>query len=373
MGSWTLFLTPGELAGPWKGFSIWQGSQHWQRIMSRGCTHQLLVLEPDLHQQQPGWGSAPPPLCFPLCLLPPPVTNPEPGPVVCFMDKIIPSRGTARAQLPLRAAGFSCQALSSTVPLGASEVSCSQKGHVGTSQRQRGSSWSSTRTSGLQQGHSGVGFSVASQNFPMEMKAWQDLQVPRDPSKSFIISLAKHLCSYLSQILFLHVETQLNVSSQPNETLNLQSRIRNKQHLPSAPIPGHFPFLMTAVTLQAQHCSPAVPGQKSPVKMSLHSPPHVHFPVQVTPVGPGWDQTDLWTCQGSFPPALCDTGHLWPALPHPCPTLGSVTGRAQEQSCPCTAPTLQVSFHQESQGERGLLWAPAASPGSGPRASVLKA
>lgn len=137
MGSWTLFLTPGELAGPWKGFSIWQGSQHWQRIMSRGCTHQLLVLEPDLHQQQPGWGSAPPPLCFPLCLLPPPVTNPEPGPVVCFMDKIIPSRGTARAQLPLRAAGFSCQALSSTVPLGASEVSCSQKGHVGTSQRQR--------------------------------------------------------------------------------------------------------------------------------------------------------------------------------------------------------------------------------------------
>lgn len=52
--------------------------------------------------------------------------------------------------------------------------------------------------------------------------------------------------------------------------INWQSRIRNKQHLPSAPIPGHFPFLMTVVTLQAQHCSPAVPWAEIP---SENAPP----------------------------------------------------------------------------------------------------
>lgn len=138
--------------------------------------------------------------------------------------------------------------------------------------------------------------------------------------------------------------------------ISWQSRIWNKWNLPSAPVPGHFPSLMTVVTLQAQYCSPALQWQKSPVEMSLPSP--CAFPNNQC--GQDQDPADLWTCQGSLPSALCDTDHLWPAVLHPCPTLGPVT--ASWQSCPCTVPTPQVSFHQESQGEWGLLGGPAASP-----------
>lgn len=54
--------------------------------------------------------------------------------------------------------------------------------------------------------------------------------------------------------------------------ISWQSRIWNKWNLPSAPVPGHFPSLMTVVTLQAQYCSPALQWQKSPVEMPLPSP-----------------------------------------------------------------------------------------------------
>lgn len=172
-----LFLTRGEPAGPWKGFSIQHGSLHPQWILSahaepsnpgfrgRSCTSSSQA------GAQPRFT-----LCSPhqrTTLPPPSPSHPPSACASCFIHEVIPSAGTAGAQHHLSAGGFSCWALSSTVPLTCEATPWCQwgvrggrgpmehilqppkrQGHTGTSQRQSGSPWSSTRTSGLQQGQS---------------------------------------------------------------------------------------------------------------------------------------------------------------------------------------------------------------------------
>lgn len=139
--------------------------------------------------------------------------------------------------------------------------------------------------------------------------------------------------------------------------INWQSRIRNKQNLPSAPVSEYFPFLMTAVTVQAQQCSPAFQWQKSPVEMLLHSPLHVHLPVTIVAriglqqIFGGAKAASQLHCVTQI---ICD---LLCSIPVPHWALSLPALRAV-----LAVPQLQISFHQESQGEWGLLWAPAASP-----------
>lgn len=171
-------------------------------------SHQILVLEADPGPAAARLGLSPASPCAPhtrepLCLLSHPVTHPEPVPVVCLIHEGIPSAGAAGAQHHLSqgvspAKAWAAQSHSLVKPpLGASEVSEGAEGPWSTScghpreRATRDKPKAEWVTLELHQDFSrdtlGDGFNVAIQNFPMEIKTWQDLQVPRDSSMSLLL------------------------------------------------------------------------------------------------------------------------------------------------------------------------------------------